>query len=178
MTKINKVYVTNPENLPYLSSEIIACKGKAAALCLEKQGFHPGVNLDITGSIENSIQVFWENLTEKDFSSFNDLQEATEWGAEAIAFVIIRYMTNFEVIKRSRKGTGFDYHLSTNINESLFQQSAKLEVSGIFTKTKSNNIESRIKLKITQATRYSQDLSLFVVITEFSSPETGVYYAT
>ena len=175
--KVPVVELTDPDNIPLLMPELIALKGKAAAYCFELQGLNSNTFLNVTGIENNGINLCWDNLKEIEFSSLKDNQESTEWGAEAVAFIIVKYLTNFNVVERSRKGTGFDYHISKDSDYVLFQNTAKLEISGILKKSKTNSINNRIKYKIKQATEYHNDLALLVIITEFSSPQAGVYYA-
>jgi uncharacterized membrane-anchored protein len=113
--EIKQVHLTAPKHVPKLSYEIILCKSKAAAVCLENVGKRTGVELKVNGSIMNTIGLNWLELAECDFHSYADSQEATEWGAEAIAFIIVSEFTEYQVIKRSYKGTGFDYMLADRI---------------------------------------------------------------
>ena len=103
---------------------------------------------------------------------WNDLEEATQQGAYAVAILLIRALTGYTVIERSRKGTGFDWWLGTEDN--LFQGKARLEVSGILRGTM-RRINSRIKARMDQ-TRQSDKLALtaYVVVVEFGTPRAKV----
>ncbi len=162
--------------IPKLSPELMLMKGKAAAYCFEECGFNDRQTLRISGCFDDSLGVEWNSLSEIDRNSFSDNQESTEWGAEAIAFIVINQLTDFDVISRSYKSTGFDYTLQKK-DCSLFQgEIAKLEVSGILKLRRDGDLMTRIKQKIKQATKSHQDIPLYVVVTAFSGSETGVHY--
>jgi len=107
--------------------------------------------------------------------SWADLQEATEYGAVAIAILLIVKYTEYTIIERAVKGTGFDYWL---LEESLYTEdeifplgSARLEVSGIIHAEKETEILARVREKIRQ-TNVSDDTRLpaLIVVVEFSRP--------
>ena len=89
-----------------------------------------------------------------------------------MAFLLIRAITGYTVVERSRKGTGFDWWLGTDDN--LFQGKAHLEVSGILQGT-ARRINSRIKARLRQ-TMQSDNLALtaYVVVVEFGTPRAKV----
>ena len=89
-----------------------------------------------------------------------------------MAILLIRALTGYTVIERSRKGTGFDWWLGTEDN--LFQGEGRLEVSGILRGT-TRRINSRIKARMGQ-TRQSDNLALtaYVVVVEFGTPRAKV----
>ncbi|MDZ8138567.1 MAG: hypothetical protein RM049_25205 [Nostoc sp. DedQUE04] len=80
-------------------------------------------------------------------------------------------MTQFTVIERSRKGTGFDYWLGSEdeAGELPFQNQVRLEVSGI-RKADDNRIRARVKQKIEQTNPSDGEFPAYVIIVEFSRP--------
>lgn len=64
---------------------------------------------------------------------WNDQEYTTEQAAYGIALLLLSKLTEFTVVERSRKGTGFDYWLGkpTDSSDLPFQKSMRLEVSGI-----------------------------------------------
>ena len=169
-----QIQLTNPRLVPKLSPELVLCKSKAAAVCLQSVGKQTGVQLQVTGSIVETLCLNWSELNEIDFDSFADMQETTEWGAEAIAFIVVNEFTDYQVIKRSCKGTGFDYLLS-NKDCDLFQDvQAKLEVSGIKELKNSSELKYRVKEKVTQASQKFTNLPVLVIVTAFSAPNSEV----
>lgn len=84
------------------------------------------------------------------------LQEATQYGAYALALLLMRALTGYTVIERARKGTGFDWWLGNDDN--LFQRKARLEVSGILHGTK-RRLNARVRARLRQ-TRQSDELEI------------------
>lgn len=161
-----------------LSPEFVLSRSKAAAVCLHDRGKKSGVNLDVIGHLSQTICIKWDELTKTDFNSYADMQDATEWGAEAIAFIVISDFTDYNIIKKSSKGTGFDYMLS-NSRGSLFQNElAKLEVSGILELHRESELQARTAAKLNQATKHYKDIPVFVIVTAFSVPKSEVIYAS
>ncbi|MEM1324894.1 MAG: hypothetical protein AAGI23_03010 [Bacteroidota bacterium] len=144
---------------------------EAASVCLENQNHSQGVELKVTGALEGNIQLSWEETTQQIRDNWSDLQEATEYGATCIAILLLQEMTDLKVIRRSPKGTGFDYWLGNKKdNDFPFQEKAVLEVSGILKGTPSQ-VNQRLKEKMIQ-TEQSDDLKLpvYVIVVEFSTP--------
>jgi hypothetical protein len=146
---------------------------QAAVVCLDRQAHTDHVPLVIDGAFTATFSLSWsEGITEAKRRFWNDLDEATQQGAYAVAILLIRALTGYTVIERSRKGTGFDWWLGTEDN--LFQGKARLEVSGILRGTR-RRINSRIKARVGQ-TRQSDHLALtaYVVVVELGTPRAKV----
>lgn len=157
--------------LPGVTPSICTAFSEAAAFCLEKNGHISGVKL-VRATPPNSKSIEWSfEVTDQIRRSYNDLQYATEDGAYALAFLTILKETDYTVIMQSRKGTGFDYWLGKK-GGVLFQNSARLEVSGIYKGTESE-INSRLKQKLNQTKRSDNTVPLpaYAVIVEFSKPK-------
>jgi hypothetical protein len=121
------------DGLPAITAEFGASLAQAAAVCLESQNHSSGVELRLTGRRTFVLQ--WTPATEQMRRCWNEAVEATEFGACGIAFLLILKLTEFTIIERSRKGTGFDYWLGRD--DQLFQKKARLEISGILKGDKS-----------------------------------------
>ena len=148
----------------------------AASVCLEDRKHVTGVLMHVGGSMKRKFKrklpvklpVFWESIDEQVRRSWADLEEATEHGAYGIAALLIVRLTDLTVVQRAKKGKGFDYWLGPkNGDQVLFQDTARLEVSGILDGDK-YDIEQRVKEKCIQV---KQGLPGFVVIVEFGRPE-------
>jgi hypothetical protein len=100
--------------------------------------------------------------------AWNDLEETTEYAAYGIAILLIMEITAFTVIRRSRKGTGFDYWLGKK-DDLLFQDAARLEVSGML-KAEASAITARVKQKVQQTVPTDGTLPAYIVVVEFSNP--------
>lgn len=151
---------------------------EACLVCLESNGHNSGITLAVSDEGESKdCRLVWIGLVgQQAFDSYGDSQEATEWGACGIACSLIERIHGLVITKRSRKGTGFDYWLGNadqdfSGNSLLFQNVAKLEVSGIFNDEQMSAIDRRVRDKIRQIERgkYSA-LAAYVVVVEFGRP--------
>ena len=108
-------------------------------------------------------------VTSQALKAWNDPEEATEQGAAGIAVLLAERETGYEVIRRSRKNTGFDYWLGEKTSHD-FREEAKLEVSGI-RKGNNTDVRARVREKLRQMRR-SRDLALpaYAIVVEFSKP--------
>lgn len=155
--------------LPGVSQARGAEHSEACLVCLSLQNHSTGVELLVDGSFNQSFQVWWnDKLTSQIQRSWADEQEAVESAACGIAFLLILQLTAFTVIERTRKGTGFDYWLGHEDNESILE--ARLEVSGILKAEKDSEIKKRVREKLGQVDRSNNRLPAYIVIVEFSRP--------
>ncbi len=120
-------------------------------MCLASQSHQPGTTLRVEGIVQRELELVWSQVTPQMERAYNDLQEATEAGACAVAILLIRESLGLTVVRRSRKGSGVDYWLgpggTRDVQEPLaFQQVARLEVSGILQGTQSQTA-ARLKQK-------------------------------
>jgi hypothetical protein len=129
----------------------------------------------VKGSCEATFTARWPTVDEQVRRCWNDTQEATEQGASAVALLLIVQLTEYTVVERSKKGTGFDYWLGLQDEEDElpFQNQARLEVSGILSGTRSA-IMSRVRQKLNQVSVTDGTWPAFVVVVEFSSPESQI----
>jgi hypothetical protein len=158
--------------LPGITSAFGQTLAEAGAICFEDQNHPNGVQLRVNGTFEAEYQVFWQQITEQMIRCYNDEESTTELGAYGVAFLLILDLTDYTIIKRSRKGTGFDYWLGKpQGNEELpFQNKERLEVSGIRSGDNSR-IKARVSEKLKQV-HPSNDTALpaLIVVVEFSAP--------
>lgn len=167
------LFLENLSNKEFaFSSAYGECLAQAGAVCLEDQGHSCGVALSVNGDFQRTFLIYWSPATEPVRSCWNDLEYATEHGAYGLALLIIYALTGLKVIERARKGTGFDYWLG-NQNGILFQDKTRLEVSGIRKGNKSA-VNTRLKQKIQQIQRSGSALPAYIVVVEFSQPESKV----
>jgi len=156
-------------DLPGVSPRIGAALAEACAVCLDNQRHQNGVALSVTGAVDKSYSLQWQQITNQQRRAHFDLQDATEMGAYSIAILLAVDLTNYTVIQRSRKGTGFDYWLGYK-NDPVFQNAARLEVSGILNGN-AGDINARVKQKREQVKRSdATGLPAYIVVVEFSAP--------
>ncbi len=165
------------EGFPAISKSIGRYLAEGAAFCLESNGHKTGVLLKVEGDYQTSLKLHWsEHVDDQVKRAWNDGKEATEYGATAIALVLIKALTPYTVIERSFQGTGFDYWLGTGIyDENLLpfqQRKARLEVSGIWKEAGSNTVEARLKIKRSQIQTITNDgMPALVIVVEFGTPK-------
>lgn len=133
---------------------------------------HPTpVVLHVSGLNSCDYQLLWEDsFNDQLRRTYNDEQSVTERAAVAVSVMIALRQTNYTVIERSRKGTGFDYMLGDCLDP-LFTPKARLEISGIMSQANSNTAERRFQQKATQTNKTdSSGLPAYISIVEFSCP--------
>lgn len=145
---------------------------QAAGVCLESQGHNQGVHLSVTGHVNNTYALAWPLITGQTLRTWADLQEATEYGATAIAVLLAKKEYGYAVIERAVKGTGVDYWLGHETDGPPFQHKARLEVSGILRVEGSDNdvartVASRIRQKLRQTQPSGGSLAAYVIVIEF-----------
>jgi hypothetical protein len=156
------------KGLPGVTPLLAMAYAEAAAICLEHNKHVNTFQLHITGDHTDGPMMTSVKVTAQMRRCHADLQEATEFGACAIAFLIVRECTKHTVIERSFKGTGFDYWLGEK--GGLFQKKAKLEVSGILKGTP-KKVDQRLREKTSQSKTGGIKVPGVVVVVEFGRPE-------
>ena len=156
----------------YILPNMYLYYAEAAAICFEENSFSGQVDLKIANA-DREIAKFhftWKSVNQQVKDMHNDLIYETEYGAYCIAFLLIHHLTDYKVIRRSKRKTGFDYWLGEKEAEYPFTDTARLEVSGIL-KGKTTEITQRIKIKEEQI-KQSNDSKLpaYISVTEFGTP--------
>lgn len=156
--------------MPALTSAMGAVLKEAAAVCLSDNGHTVPVTLHRKRPTE-ALVLQWSPATAVMKRTYNDMQRTTELGACGIAILVVCKESGLTVIEQSKKGTGFDYWLGADDDESLpFDKKARLEVSGILKGTNSQ-FDYRVKQKLEQ-TEVSDHtrLEAYAVVVEFGEP--------
>jgi hypothetical protein len=159
--------------IPALTAAIGAMHAESAAVCLENQGHAESVELLVSENKEQ-FELRRKPVSARMRRAYFDLQNATELGACGIALLLARELTGLTAIQQSRKGGGFDYWLgpaNQPADTLAFQNSARLEVSGILSGTETQ-MSTRLKQKVDQM-EPSDDTGLpgIAVVIEFSRPQ-------
>ena len=95
--------------LPAITPAFGAALAEACAVCLTSQGHEPGVELQVEGDFTGTFQLFWQQVTDQMQRWWNYEEYTTEQAAYGVALLLIKRLTDFTVVERSRRGTGFDY---------------------------------------------------------------------
>lgn len=161
-------------DFPHITQAASEMRAHAALVCFDNQRHTLPVTLDVQGAFDESVQVSCAHaVTDAMIRELRNLNTATEWGAEAVAFLLVRHLTGFQIIEMSAIGTGFDWWVGKK-KGSGFQRCARLEVSGILSGDETQ-LNARVRQKLEQTTQ-SDDLGrpAFVVVVEFSAPRSRV----
>ena len=161
--------------LPAITPEWGSVLAQVAGVCLELQGHCQGVRLRVTGFVNDTYALIWPPISDQALRTWSDYQEATQYGATAIAVLLAKKETGYAVIERSAKGTGIDYWLGHEAEGPPFQNKARLEVSGIFSVEGSDRdveraVAKRVREKLKQTQSSSGSLPAYVIVVEFGSP--------
>jgi hypothetical protein len=149
---------------------------EACVWCMDQNGHVNGVDIDVLFEKKNhKYQILWtdSNIDIQKIKAHYNIDDALPFGAEAIAFFVCITNTNYDHLNRAIRKTGIDYWLGyKNANPNLpFQNSGRLEISGILTESETNTIEKRIKEKINQTIQSDKTtLPVYIVVVSFDRP--------
>lgn len=143
---------------------------EACVVAFTKNSHSTGVKLSLDGLSKSSPTAIWDYVLPQNWEkAWGDPDDATENGACGIAFLLCEQLTNFNIIERSYKSTGFDYYLGHDKGDNIFENAARLEVSGILKGPE--RVNARVNQKLKQITPTDGDLPGFVAVIEFSTPK-------
>lgn len=126
---------------------------ETTAWALEHHGHENGVGLRVEfDGGTRSLPIYWAVAPDaKSDKTYADHQRVAEHAATILALECVRILTGFTGFERSHKGTRFDYYLIMLSDDTLiFNDTANLEVSGIFAGTKGNTVASRRNKKVSR----------------------------
>jgi hypothetical protein len=155
----------------YLKHVAMTSYAHDASVCFESQNHPEQFDMIGEGNFINTYQVVRYNVTDEMKRTSNDDEEATHYGAYAVAFIVASKELGIKAFERSKKGTGIDYWLGSK-KDLLFQNKMRLEVSGI-RNGDNNQIQTRFNTKMNQSKKSdTSSIPAFIVIVEFSQPKT------
>lgn len=156
-------------DIPAISPSVGTFIAEAGGVCLEHNGHKRGKTLSVRGYRHNQHPLSWPLITGQSRAAWNDLEQATEYGAVAVAVLVAKAEIGYEVLRQSRKGTGFDYWIGSASDEG-FVEKAGLEISGILNGD-DRTIKARVKEKLNQTDQSDQlQLEMYVIVIEFGRP--------
>ena len=156
-------------SIPAITPALGNMLAEGAGVCLESQGYAPGVELTVRGGESDSYRLTWLPVTDQALRAWADHRYATKHGAEAIAVLLATHDLGYAVIEASRQGTGIDYWLGEP-SDDIFERTGRLEVSGIRQGTESV-IRRRVNLKLRQTDRSdTTGKPAVVIVVEFGTP--------
>ncbi len=164
------------DGIPALSSGRAHMLKESCIWCLDECDHYNGVTIKAFNcGTKEKLSICWEDklIDLESIKRAYNRDDAIEYGAEAISFLLIRECTNYTAIRRAATGTGIDYWLGNKKvrgNNIFNKTDARLEVSGILKETASNSIQKRVKEKLKQTTPTDNTFPVFVTVIEFSQP--------
>lgn len=164
---------TLKDGLPGISKAVGAFLAEAAMVCFEHNEHQSGVQLKVSGDFEEVFKIIWSKPLETSIEgSWRDMKEATEYGATAIALLLIFQLTDFKFFLRMRQDETGDFLIKKS---ALSTEFSFVEISGILKKSPTNALDIRVKVKKRQISeKAKKKLDLYTVVTEFSLPETKI----
>jgi hypothetical protein len=159
------------QGFPGVSPVLGAAHLEACLICLEHQKHRSGVLLSVKGDTETQFRLQWEeDVTPQMRRSWEDMENATEWAACGLAFLLIAALTPYTIIRQAQRGTRIDYWVG-EAKENYFQEKARLEVSGI----RAAKTESQVRVRVTEKWKRitkirNARLPVYIIVVEFSRP--------
>lgn len=162
--------------LPDVSPAFGTLFAEAAAVCLTLVGYRSGVTLTVQGAFQATYIVEWtQEIGSLEKTSWGDLKEAVEYGATALAMLLMMELTQFDSFKREDQLEGIDFELSQHKKQTPKDQNAKLEISGILKETPDNTVHIRVNMKERKIKkRGNLNLQVYVVVVEFGTPKAKI----
>ena len=158
------------QGFPGLTKHMGQFLGEACIVCLSRHHHScHGTPLSLSGDVKKTIELVWADVFDDQVDrTWNDQEEATEYGAACLSILIMLESTPFTLIERSAKGSGVDYWLGLK-GDLLLQRIARLEVSGIF--HGANKVDARFRAKIEQVQQSNlTGLPAYICVVEFGTP--------
>ena len=161
------------DGVPVIPEEAVGFYKQNCMVAFHHNGHSSGVILAVHGNdIVVRFEICWTGeTTEQLIRAYRDPIRLADNAACAIALLLIRKMTPFTAVEQSVVGTTIDYYLARQdrSDDLIFNNVARLEVSGILTENEENTIDRRIAEK-RRRLRHEADLNDFIVVVEFGRP--------
>lgn len=143
-----------------------------SVVALHLSGHPSPVILQMDGKKKSPFTLYWEDIFNDHLSrTYADEQSVTERAAIAISAILALKLTDYTIVERSRKGTGFDYMLGLS-DDPLFTPKARLEISGIMRQNSGNSLKSRFHQKAMQTEKSdATEMPAYISIVELSTPQ-------
>lgn len=159
--------------LPGITKTVGQFLWEAAVVCLEGNGHRPGARLNVFGEHETAFELEWSALEDENALRFwSDNNESVEYGATAIAVLVIMELTSFSNFQKLPQNESADYLILSKKN---IREKAYLEISGIWVESPQNSINMRVNKKLKRLLKNNQrGIENFVVVTEFGTPKSKI----
>ncbi len=151
---------------------------EAALVCLDLNQHSPGTTLSLSGFSEESFILDWTDTVTPEISkSWKDLKEATEYGATAIAALLIFPISGLIIAGRVPQVEQSDYVLQSpdNYRNDANNPEAFLEVSGILNENVGNTINMRVERKKRHIQQgVPRNYPTYIIVIEFGIPKSKI----
>lgn len=145
-----------------LKKEVTDCFAAAAAVCMERHYSSPQIwSVRADDDDVTQYRVHWAAPSDEDRRTYNDDDEATEYGACSLALAAVDVHLKLTAYSRATKKTGVDFYLCIPRDSDAVgglsydldhQYSIGLEISGISEDTDARMSE-RVRRKVVQIRR-------------------------
>lgn len=164
--------------LPGISKNVAAYLVEAAIICLDQNEHHSGIEISVSGIKNETFELKWtDKINSNLINSWKDLKEATEYGATAIAVLLIFSITGLLITGRVPQSEQSDYILQKpeNYNKGIIEPDALMEVTGILKEKKGNTLRMRIQKKKNHIVKgANRKYPTFVIAIEFGTPKSEI----
>jgi hypothetical protein len=164
------------DGIDIIFEDIVPWYIRQCAICFHLVGHATGVILrvDHLGQPE-TFEIHYDcAVDDRMLRAFaGDKRSATNYAACAIIFALIRELTNYAIVEQAAIGTTVDYYLADKKadDDLIFNNTARVEISGILEENKDNTISDRIgEKKRRLKPEPTGPMPTFIAVVEFSAP--------
>lgn len=158
------------------TTEQLVCQNQWAAVALDK--FHKDSNTEIEFAIDGVVltaNLHWDSNFSK--AAMKEMTEAANQGGVAMAMFVMSVLQDYSYVEQSEIGEGVDYRFMkdepADDDLNFLEDPHYVEVSGVLEESRTNTLNTRIKIKHDQINRGSRkDEESSVIVTLFSYPKT------
>lgn len=160
------------KGLPGIAPAIGAYFYAAIVVTMHRLNHAEHLTMPLNGDNPKILDINWQDTFNDQLDrSFKEDSSMIDAAASGFSCLLAIEETNYTIVERGYKGSGFDYYLGYD-NEPLFTKAARLEISGIKQENEGNTIEKRLRIKLKQTDQSDQEkLPAYVSIIEFSKPK-------
>jgi hypothetical protein len=161
------------DGVPAIPEAAVGFYKQNCVVALHQNGHRSGVSLAVhRDETLVRFEVCWTGeATEQLLRAYRDPIRLADHAACAIALLLVRELTEFTAIEQSVVGTTIDYYLGRKdaSDDLIFNNVARLEVSGILTENEHNSVDRRVAEK-RRRLRREKDLPDIIAVVEFGRP--------
>lgn len=155
------------ERHPGLTRALADCFLEAATVCLDRHHISPQIFSILNDSKQIDATANWNSSSTQIKAAWANEIDATEWGAYGFAIAAVELSEDLYAIHRAETKTGADYYIAPKgYTYNDLEDALRLEVSGTASDD-SSVFDSRLKVKIKQASSGQSNLPAIAVVVGF-----------